>query len=273
MYVGQSERNLEQVLEVARSLEPVVIFVDEIDQAFSNRRGMNADGGVEQRLLARLLEFMDDKHNLGKVIWIAASNRPDLIDEALLSRFKLRIPFLLPDHEACDALLREQLPRQADFVWLEEGWGSEVERLIEEHVVGKFSGRELETVVRTALWRAEDDYDAATRKADSWEQHRTEQAQRFGMVLPLVPIHTGPDGSRAVHPFYLCQAIQDARAGHNAGEYTRQALLALQGIPFDSAALRTAVKTALPPEVARQILSNDRIDEKGIARLLKQSDF
>lgn len=269
MYVGQSERNLEQVLEVARSLAPVIVFVDEIDQAFSNRRGINTDGGVEQRLLGRLLEFMDDKQNLGKVIWIAASNRPDLIDTALLSRFKLRIPFLLPDRETCRELLRHRLPRQAGFCWQADSWTDSVEQDIDRAIVGNYSGRELETIVRTALWKAEDDQTVFTDKdkPERWLRLQQEHEEKGLPPPPQPPILEGA-GERAVHAYYLQQAIDSSSVGHDADEYTRQALIALQWIPFESTALIEAIKTALPGQ-ANRILDGERINKEEISRLLK----
>lgn len=271
MYVGQSERNFEQALEVARSLAPVVIFVDEIDQAFSNRRGrQQLDGGVEQRLLGRLLEFMDDKANLGKVIWIAASNRPDLIDDALISRFRLRIPFLLPDFHACRDMLQTKLPAQGSppFAWQPTSWTPEIDRMIKDDVVGRFSGRELETIVRSALWRAElDEYDQA--HPETWADRKADLARVSPQNLPPDIAIERPDGGPPqVHAFYLRYAIREASVGHNVEEYKRQSLLALQSIPERDDELVRAIEEVLP-DLAPRIISDGRIDKDGIAQQLR----
>lgn len=277
MYVGQSERNLEQVLEVARSLAPVVIFIDEIDQAFSNRQGQNLDGGVEQRLLGRLLEFMDDKDNLGQVIWIAASNRPDLIDDALLSRFKLRLPFLLPDKDTCFELLKEKLPSQVGFRWQESTWTSDIEYAIEsgavggtydaKPVIGKYSGRELETIVRTALWKAED------AQAKLEEARQAGGYQQRGQSTPIIK-HNGQTGKPAqeiaVDANYLLEGIRDASVGHDENEYLRQSLLALRSAPFSTEALAEAVRTALPRRIADDILEGKQINKERVDYQLSQ---
>lgn len=273
MYVGQSERNLEQIFEVARTLAPVMIFVDEIDQVFASRdRSMDTSGGVEQRLLGRLLEFMDDKTNLGKVIWIAASNRPDLIDQALLSRFKLRLPFLLPDRSTCIELLAHQLPHQAEFRWQSETWD---EQIVDE-VVSKYSGRELDTIVRQALWKAQDDAAllldhseaAVTRLAQ-----RREQMQEHGLEVPRTPVIAVDDddsGALEVHGQYLLEAVRDAEVGHDPQEYLVQSLRALNSAPFTSPALIEAVETALEPEVVDEIVIDGRLNKKAIGRLIEE---
>lgn len=251
MWVGESERNFERVLEVARSLAPVIIFVDEVDQAFANRQQQQGDSGVEQRLLGRLLEFMDDKENLGKVLWIAASNRPDLLDDALLSRFRLRVPFLLPDREACHVLLKEQLPSQVGIQWKADSWNATLEQLIDDKVVSEYSGRELETIVRSAMWYEED--------------HRFEEAQ--GKELPPLP-----PGPRVLDTLYLEKAIKSSSVGHNHHEYLRQALLALQSVQRETPALIEAVQTALPRAIVHKILEENRLDKEAIRRELSKID-
>lgn len=276
MYVGQSERNLEQIFEVARTLAPVMIFVDEIDQVFASRdRSVDTSGGVEQRLLGRLLEFMDDKTNLGKVIWIAASNRPDLIDQALLSRFKLRLPFLLPDRSTCIELLGHQLPRQAGFRWQPETWD---EQVVDE-VVSKYSGRELDTIVRQALWKAQDDAaflsdhseSAVTRLAQ-----RREQMREHGLTMPETPVVSvddGDSGSLEVHGQYLLEAVREAEVGHDPQEYLVQSLRALNSAPFTSQALIEAVETALEPDVVDEIVVDGRLNKKAIGRRIEEEEY
>jgi len=101
MWVGQSERNMKRALDLIRAMQPVVVFVDELDQA-EGKRGGEGDGGVDRRLFGQLLQFMSDSTLRGRVLWIGASNRPDLIDDAMRrpGRFDSQIPFLVPEpHE------------------------------------------------------------------------------------------------------------------------------------------------------------------------------
>lgn len=97
-YVGQSERNLDKALRVIESLTPAIVFMDEIDQSVSRNTG-GGDSGVSSRIFKRLLEFMSDTGHRGKVVFLAATNRPDLMDAALRrpGRFDKKIPFLIPN--------------------------------------------------------------------------------------------------------------------------------------------------------------------------------
>ena len=95
-YVGLSEQNLEKALLGIESLAPCLVLIDEIDQIL--QRGSGGDSGVQQRLFARMLDFMSNPHNRGRIVFVAATNRPDLMDPALKrpGRFDRKIPFLIP---------------------------------------------------------------------------------------------------------------------------------------------------------------------------------
>ncbi|KAJ8679147.1 hypothetical protein QAD02_014934 [Eretmocerus hayati] len=84
MYVGQSEKNVRQVFERARSAAPCIIFFDELDSLAPNRGQSGDSGGVMDRVVSQLLAEMDGLGSSGDVSIIAATNRPDLIDPALL---------------------------------------------------------------------------------------------------------------------------------------------------------------------------------------------
>lgn len=96
-FVGNTERNLDRALRAIQAMSPVLVFIDEIDQSVS--RGGGGDSGVSNRVFKRLLEFMSDTTHRGKVVFLAATNRPDMIDAALRrpGRFDKKIPFLVPD--------------------------------------------------------------------------------------------------------------------------------------------------------------------------------
>lgn len=95
--VGQSEHNMAKALLAIRSLAPVLVWMDEIDQSIT--RGSSGDSGVSNRLFKMLLEFMADTSLRGRVLFCAATNRPDMMDPALKrrGRFDKIIPFLPPD--------------------------------------------------------------------------------------------------------------------------------------------------------------------------------
>jgi len=101
-FVGESEKGVRKVFEKARQVAPTIIFFDEID-ALVPRRGMDSGGsGVTERVVNALLSEMDGLEELNDVIVLAATNRPDLVDPALLrpGRFDKIISTGAPDREA-----------------------------------------------------------------------------------------------------------------------------------------------------------------------------
>uniref|UniRef100_T1IV48 Peroxisomal ATPase PEX6 n=1 Tax=Strigamia maritima TaxID=126957 RepID=T1IV48_STRMM len=84
MYVGQSEENVREVFRRARSMSPCVIFFDELDSLAPNRGRSGDSGGVMDRVVSQLLAELDGLDKATTVYVIGATNRPDLIDPALL---------------------------------------------------------------------------------------------------------------------------------------------------------------------------------------------
>lgn len=157
-YVGLSEQNLERALLGIESLAPCLVLIDEIDQIF--QRGNGGDSGVQQRLFARMLDFMSNPHNRGKIVFVAATNRPDLMDPALKrpGRFDRKIPFLLPGWAQRVAILqalqkRYQIPGQPD-------WDGAARR------TEGYTGAELESLVLKAWELAEDSEHGELTEAD-----------------------------------------------------------------------------------------------------------
>lgn len=99
--VGESERKLARFLGFARSLAPCLVFVDEIDQSDLAQRGNNSGNPVAKNLFSALMQFMSDETLRGKVILVLASNRPDILDPALIrsGRIDAILPMLLPERE------------------------------------------------------------------------------------------------------------------------------------------------------------------------------
>jgi len=101
-WVGESEKAIREVFRKARMAAPAVIFFDEFDSLVP-RRGMGlADSGVTARVISQLLTEMDGITTLEDVVVIAASNRPDIIDRAVLrpGRFDRLIYVPEPDEQA-----------------------------------------------------------------------------------------------------------------------------------------------------------------------------
>jgi len=103
MYVGQSERNQEKAFSAIRALAPVVVMVDESDQAEGGSRDQGSgDSGVTERMRGSAFNFWGDTSLRGRVLRIDITNRIDLIDAAMRrsGRTDIKIPILMPDEEA-----------------------------------------------------------------------------------------------------------------------------------------------------------------------------
>ncbi|MCH7965946.1 MAG: CDC48 family AAA ATPase [Thaumarchaeota archaeon] len=96
-YYGESEEKLREIFTQAEENSPSIIFIDEIDSIAPKRDEVSGD--VEKRIVAQLLTLMDGMKSRGKVVVIAATNRPDSIDPALRrpGRFDREIEIGIPD--------------------------------------------------------------------------------------------------------------------------------------------------------------------------------
>jgi transitional endoplasmic reticulum ATPase len=123
-WVGESERTVRETFRKAKTAAPCVIFFDEVD-AITPVRGMSAsDSGVTERVISQILTEMDGLEELNSVTVIAATNRPDLVDPALLrpGRFDRHVFIPPPDLETRKAILKIHTRRKplAKDVNLEE---------------------------------------------------------------------------------------------------------------------------------------------------------
>jgi len=108
-WVGSSEGNLEKIFRLIHALGRCYVFIDEADQALGRREGSTGDSGVGGRIYSMLAEEMGSSQNRGRVIWLLASSRPDLIEVDLKrpGRVDVKIP-LFPTSEPLEgfALIR-----------------------------------------------------------------------------------------------------------------------------------------------------------------------
>ena len=142
-YVGESEKNFKKCLLGAQSQQPVIVFVDEIDTAF--KRGDERDSGVSRNIFSEFLQFTGNTRNRGRVIFIAATNRPDLLDPALkrAGRFDKKIPILIPSSSERAEIFKTLIKKYK----FETDIGDFSE--FAEATAG-YTGAELETVLRKA---------------------------------------------------------------------------------------------------------------------------
>ncbi|MGZ7135795.1 MAG: ATP-binding protein, partial [Methanobacterium sp.] len=118
-WVGESEKGVREIFRKARQTAPTVIFFDEIDSIASTRGGGATDSGVTQRVVNQLLTEIDGMEELQDVAVIAATNRVDILDPALIraGRFDRHIKVEEPDADARLAIFKvhtKDMPLAAD---------------------------------------------------------------------------------------------------------------------------------------------------------------
>jgi SpoVK/Ycf46/Vps4 family AAA+-type ATPase len=116
-WVGSSEGNLEKIFRLIRALGRCIVFVDEADQTLGRRDSGNHDSGLSGRLYSMIAQEMSDTANRGKVVWVLASSRPDLIEADLKrpGRIDLRVPILPTTSQAESRELIAALARRYDL--------------------------------------------------------------------------------------------------------------------------------------------------------------
>ena len=98
-WVGESEKAVRELFRRAREAAPTLVFLDEVD-ALAPTRGQSTDGGTTDRVVAALLTELDGVESLHDVVVIGATNRPDLIDPALLRPGRLERLVYVPPPDA-----------------------------------------------------------------------------------------------------------------------------------------------------------------------------
>ncbi len=101
-WVGESEKAIRQIFKKAKQVAPCVVFLDEIDALTPRRGAVMGDSGVSERLVNQLLTSLDGLETMEGVVTIGATNRPDMLDPALLrpGRFDRLVMIPVPDEEA-----------------------------------------------------------------------------------------------------------------------------------------------------------------------------
>jgi transitional endoplasmic reticulum ATPase len=147
-WVGESEKAVREVFRKARQAAPSVIFLDEIDSIAPSRSSGTSDSHVTERVISQILTELDGLESLNSVIVIAATNRPDIIDPALLrpGRFDRLIEIGLPDEKGRLEILKIHAATKplADDINLEE-----IAKKTE-----KYSGADLSAIVNEAVMLA-----------------------------------------------------------------------------------------------------------------------
>jgi cell division protease FtsH len=180
MFVGVGASRVRDLFEQGKKHAPCIIFIDEID-AVGRHRGAGLGGGHDEReqTLNQLLVEMDGFESNDGVIIIAATNRPDVLDPAILrpGRFDRRITVPRPDVRGREAILRvhtKKVPARA----------RRRPRVIARGTPG-FAGADLENLVNeAALLAARQDKDAVNMSTSSSRRTRSSWAsERRSMVM------------------------------------------------------------------------------------------
>ena len=146
-WVGESEKAVRQIFRKARQVAPAIIFIDEIDSLFP-RRGTSFDSGVTERVVSQMLTEIDGIQPLRDVVVIGATNRPDLVDPAVLRPGRLeRLVYVgPPDLNARFEILKvltKEMPLSDDVDLWKIALATE-----------RFSGADLAALVREAAMAA-----------------------------------------------------------------------------------------------------------------------
>jgi transitional endoplasmic reticulum ATPase len=143
MWVGKSEEGMRKIFERARQVAPCIVFFDEID-SLAGKRGIEAGTKVTERVLNQMLAEMDGLENLNDVLVIGATNRPDMLDPALLRPGRFDKIFLVtaPEEEGRLKILNihtNKMPLNKDV---------DIKELAKKTI--GYTGADLEAFVREA---------------------------------------------------------------------------------------------------------------------------
>jgi len=169
-WVGESEKAIREIFRRAREAAPCIIFFDELD-SIAPKRGLHTDSGVTDRMVNQILTEMDGMMTLKEVVVMGATNRPDILDPALLrpGRFDRVIYVPAPDKQARLQILRihtRSMPLASDV---------DLNQLA--HLTEGYSGADLEAVCREAALSAARENLEAERV--EW-RHFTQALQKIG---------------------------------------------------------------------------------------------
>ena len=154
-WVGESEKAIRQTFRKARQVSPTIIFFDELD-SLAPARGQEMGNNVSERVVNQLLTELDGLEEMGNVMVIGATNRPDMIDPALLrsGRFDRLVMIGQPDEEGREQILRihtDETPLAPDVSLREVA-----------EITDGYVGSDLESIARESAIEALRDDDEAT---------------------------------------------------------------------------------------------------------------
>ena len=140
-WVGSSEGNLEKIFRLIRALGRCMVFIDEADQTLGKRDSGANDSGLSGRIYSMIAQEMSDSGNRGRVLWLLASSRPDLIEVDLKrpGRIDVKVPLLPTSTPAESAQLIGMLAKRYGLAL--ERRGSRAPRAAHAHAAHAGRGR------------------------------------------------------------------------------------------------------------------------------------
>lgn len=181
-WVGESEKGIREVFRKARQASPCVIFFDELDSIAPRRSAGTGDSHVGERIVSQLLTEMDGLEDLKGVVVIGATNRPDIVDEALLrpGRFDRILEIPLPDNDSIKEILeihmtKKPIDKSLDLIKLVE-------------LSKGFSGADIAALVNAAAMSAIRDHIITNRSEQSGEKKEikyTDESRPKSQKVPL----------------------------------------------------------------------------------------
>lgn len=145
-YIGESEKNFKRAMSTSEKLAPVILWIDEIEKAFSSSHG-NEDGGVSMRIFGSFLTWMQDRR--GDVFIVATANDIDRLPPEFLRKGRFDEIFFvdLPNAESRKAIFEIHLKKRG-----QDPGNFDLANLVEK--TGGFSGSEIEQVIISGLYSA-----------------------------------------------------------------------------------------------------------------------
>jgi len=197
-YVGETEGNLEQILNVLRAMGPVVVVIDEADAALGNREG-GGDSGTSSRVFSMIASQMGDTRYRGKLLWMLLTSRPDLlpIDLKRQGRAEVHLPLFSPrDDDEIEFMIKVMARKNKVSL-----------AAVPAGLAGRgLSGADIESIVlaakRTALTEGREglttnDLDAALNDFIPSAQGLEKEKQELAAVLECTSMSFLPDDWRS----------------------------------------------------------------------------
>jgi transitional endoplasmic reticulum ATPase len=198
-WVGESERGIREIFRRARQAAPCVVFFDEID-SIAPTRGMGGDSMVTERVVSQLLTELDGIQALSGVVVLAATNRADMIDPALLrpGRFDKIVFVPMPDRTARQKILEihsndKPIGPDVDFTKVSE-------------ITEGFSGADTGSVANTAVSLVLHEYLAKYPTPEEAAKHASEahvMMRHFEEAVKKIKTQReGRPGEKVTVPYY-----------------------------------------------------------------------